>query len=128
MTEEIEIGPQWPSTQEEFEELAFDLDWEILQVQEEMLENRRKNFFRGPSRTRYKTRAEFKLYQKNLKLREENLQLRITVLESRKENAILQARDCWRDEYEKQLEQDYIEKISKKPLRKKKKKEEQSSL
>ena len=106
MTEEIEIGPQWPSTQQEFSQLAFDLDWEILQVEEEMLENRRKNYFR---RTKYNTRAEFKLYRKNLKLKEEIFQLRITVLKSRKENAIFQARDCWRDEYEKQLEQEHLE-------------------
>ena len=101
------IGPQWPSTPEEFEKLSYDLEWEILKVQQEQLEAKREFVFRWrelPVGT-----ADPKHYQEKFDLKEETFKLRIELLEARKEIALLKRTKLWRQEYIRILEQDQID-------------------
>ena len=91
------IGPQWPSTPEEFEKLAYDLDWEILKVKEEMLETKRQHVFYW--REHPPGSINYKLYEANLKLKEEAFEFKIKILELRKEKALLKAEQICDSEY-----------------------------
>ena len=97
-----EIGPQWPSTPEEYEKLAYDLDWEILKVKEEMLEAKRKFVFKRQVSLDI---AQMRRHDKQYKLKEKIFTLRIDLLSARKEIALLKCSKIWIQEYVEILEQ-----------------------
>ena len=95
------IGPQWPSTPEEFEKLAFDLEWEILSVKQEQLYAKREFLFFCRS---LPVGMDVQPQEAQFDLKEVAFKLKIELLSARKENALLKRAEVWNQEYIEVLE------------------------